>query len=85
MEPRGNEKGPGVATRPEVFGEDASKDTINIALQHSLRKCKNRVPRAFRIETSINMLGENGIRGDSRRWSVGFQRSWPPMWWGIAA
>jgi len=41
IEPAQMKKRPGVATRPEVFGEDAPKGINNIAPHHLLRKCKN--------------------------------------------
>jgi hypothetical protein len=40
------------------FGEDASKGTENIALHHSLRKCKMSLALAFLVETSINVIVE---------------------------
>ena len=58
MEPVTAEKRAG-RRRPAVsFGEDASKGRINIALHNRLRKCKIAVQHAFRIESSINMLGD---------------------------
>jgi hypothetical protein len=86
MEPATAKKRAGRCHPALSFGEDASKGINNIALHNRLRKCKIAVQRVFRIETSINMLGDvEVVEGNRTKWSAGFQRSWPPMWSATAA
>lgn len=61
MEPHGDEKRAGRRHPALSFGEDASKGTFNIALHHSLRKCKMARGAAFLVATLINVIGEVGI------------------------